>query len=368
MKTFITSSAKIFAVICVTALVFISFYQRSPAAPHDSLPASKDVLFQPDQNDLASLTRLLATVNRFKSISLVDYETAFFMFAADEAIQKFINFNEAIWIETPPQVGWSFFMSVAVHAVGGVKGEHPLVAFYNPWSDVFLITVWRMDEDVPNMIDAEMLTGDWLRAEDPKISLVPSWLRTNMFKPLALGNSVAEAIRSFERVFPVEPVTHWRKKLPVLENRQILVDVNYPAVAIMLFNSLQNIDDFRTAGQNDNPRLESCRNLTIDTVHAAVQGHLDELLIAADETLPETKAALKSLLPEWFRTLEAVAVITAKDGCLVFLAPVFDATASISFFLKGSTQKLVLKRIDVVDYRGFYQNLNRGKEAARREP
>ena len=294
-----------------------------------------------EQVDLVHMTRLLTVVQRFKDIMLVNPEEALTLYADQEAKRKFSSFNDHVWLATTPQIGWSFFMSVAVHAVGNAKSQQPLVAFYNPISDIFLITAWRMDKELPRMVDAEVLMGDWVRAGSPTLSLIPFWLRKDMFKPAALGSSVAEAITAFERIFPAASDTYWRKKLRVLENRQLLVDVNYPAVAIMLLNSLAIIDKFRTAEQSDNPRLASCRNMTISTVRLAVQGHINKLLVSADETLPETRAILKNLKPGWFRTLEAVAVFTGNDGCLVFLNQVYDASGSLSLFFSGKGDKLV---------------------------
>jgi hypothetical protein len=354
-------------ITCIIIVAFLFLVQCTDDRRDPPLNSEKDITVKLQKADLERMTRLLTVVHSFKEIAQVDYEEALALYADKKAITKFKSFNDHVWVETTPQVGWSYFMSVAVHTVGNVKGRQPLVAFFNPYSDAFLVTAWRMDEALPRIADAEMLMADWLRTGSRELSSVPSWLRTDMFKPTALGSSVAETITAFEQVFPPESDKYWRKELPVLENQQLLVDVNYPAVAIMLFNSLMNIDTFRTAGQDDNPRLESCRNVTIATVRMASQGQMEKLLMSADETLPETTTVLKSLMPEWFRALEAVAVFTGKDGCLVFLAPVFDASGSLSFFFSGKGTELALKRIDVVDYTGFYKNLKKASGAAQKE-
>jgi hypothetical protein len=52
--------------------------------------------------------------------------------------------------------------------------------------------------------------------------------------------------------------------------------------------------------------------------------------------------------------MEAVVAFTGRDGCLVFLAPVHDAPGSISLFFEGQTKNMRLKRMDVIDYSGFY--------------
>ena len=317
-------------------------------------------------DDLIRLTTLLTAVNRFKQISLDNYERALLMFATEDAVAKFRSFNQNIWVDTPPRTGWSYFMGSSVHAVGDAKRRQPLVAFYNPWSDVFLITEWRMDKDIPHLVDAEMLMGDWLRS-GKELSPIPHWLRTDTFKPAALGASVAQSIQTFETLFQSTGNASWRKQLPVLEDRQLLTEVNYPAVALMLLNNLQNINDFRTLKKGTDPRMAACRRMTLDVIRTGAKGHLGDIRKTAKETLPETWSVLASLDTKWFRTLETVAVINGKDGCLVFLSPVFDTTKSISLFFKVKKASLSLKRIDVINYPGFYQSLKGKGETPRRE-
>lgn len=318
------------------------------------------------QAELVRLTTLLTAVGRFKELSLGNYERALLMFATDPAAAKFKQLNEAIWTDTPPRVGWSYFMSSSVHAVGASDRKQPLVAFYNPWSDVFLITEWRLDEDMPRLVDAEMLMGDWLRGGD-ELNPIPHWLRTDLFKPAALGTSVAESIQQFERQFRDLRNTRWREHMAVLQTPQLLEDVNYPAVALMLLTNLQNVDHFRTAKPKISPLKASCRRLAVDLVRAGANGQLANLRGGAADTLPQTWSVLKSLQPHWFRTLEAVAVLGGSDGCLVFLSPVFDTSASLSLFFKGSQGDLTLRRIDVIDYTGFYRRLQEKGDTPHRD-
>lgn len=319
------------------------------------------------QAELIRLTTLLVAANRFKQISLGDYEKALVMFATEDAIAKFREFNKHIWVETSPKMGWSYFMSSSVHAVGGAGRQQPLVAFYNPWSDVFLITEWQIDQAVPRLVDAEMLMGDWLR-EGNQLSPVPHWLRTDIFKPAALGASVAQSIQLFEQRFQsTGTASSWRKRLPVLENTQLLTELNYPAVALMLLGNLQNINEFRTLKKETNPRMAACRGLAIEVVRSGARGQLKETRKTADETLASTWSVLESLNRQWFEELEAVAVINGKDGCLVFLSPVFDTSGSLSLLFKGSKATLRLKRIDVIDYSGFYRSILGDGEAPRKE-
>jgi hypothetical protein len=179
---------------------------------------------------------------------------------------------------------------------------------------------------------------------------------------------VAQSIQLFEQRFQsTGAASPWRKRLPVLENAQLLTELNYPAVALMLLGNLQNIHEFRTLKKATHPRMAACRRSAIEVVRSGARGQLMETRTTADETLASTWGVLKSLNRQWFEELEAVAVINGKDGCLVFLSPVFDTSGSLSLFFKGSKADFRLKRIDIIDYTGFYQGIQRDGEAPRKE-
>lgn len=306
--------------------------------------------------DLARMQRLLAVVQRFQNISQTDYVKALAIYADESAKKDFLAINKRVWVTTSPKTGWSFFMSVSVQTVGGAEGAQPLVAFYNPVSDLFLITVWRTDEEIPRMTEAELLMGDWLRTDSSRLSPVPHWLRSELFKPAALGLSVAEAIAAFERLYPAgSAIRHWRKALPLFESKQLLESVNYPGAAIMLHNSLANIDRFRVAEPAGDPRMARCREKTIHAVQAAGQGRIDALLASAAQTLPEMETLLSVSDPAWYNGLEAVAAFTGDDGCLVILSPVHRPVGALSLLFDSSNAGPALQRIDLVDYGGFYR-------------
>ncbi len=354
MKIFSSRSVRYLPVILVVLAAFLFAAPFCQAA--SSKKSSKENRVSSakiSKPDYVRMTRLLTSVNYFRQVCMRDYRDALFLFAEDAAIQKFRIFDEKIWIQTAPLAGWSYFMSVSVHTVGSSGSNHPLVSFYNPWSDVFLLTVWDIAGEIPRIVDAEMILGDWIR-KDSVLSYTPAWLRSDLFKPAALGMSLAEAVKSFEYTFSDVSVDNWRHKSIVLSDQRLLNDVNYPMIAVRLYSSLKAMDNFRFAGKN-NPHMESCRNKTIDTIKSAAQGRMTDLLQSAKETLPATKKILRNMAPAQFQSMEAVAFVVGKDGFLVFLVPVYDASGSISLFFDGQSEELRLKRMDVIDYNGFYK-------------
>ncbi len=340
-------------------LLRIAAAPSAPAAHHQA-PAAHD------QAELIRLGVLLTAVSRFKELSLGNYERALLMFGTDRVAAKFKQLNEAIWTDTPPRVGWSYFMSSSVHVVAAVGRTQPLVAFYNPWSDVFLITEWRLDPDLPRLVDAEMLMGDWLRSGD-ELNPIPHWLRTDLFKPHALGASVAESVQQFEKHFHDKRPAPWRERLAVLHTPQLLVDVNYPAVALMLLTNLQSVHDFRSVKPMANALKASCRQHALEVVRTGAKGRFASLHASATDTLARTWDVLNERDAQWFRTLEAVTVLTSSDGCMVFLTPVFDASASLALFFKGDKTDLKLQRVDLVDYTGYYRTLQEKGDALHKD-
>lgn len=340
---------------------FISFkmlWGNSVSSKVKDDKVNQEVSIAFNDEELISGTKLLRAVNYFKRLSLTDYEKALMVFSGDKVIKQFEVLNKAIWVQTPPELGWPLFMSAAVHVIGGINGKTPIVGFYYPYADVFLITQWSMKDKIPKIIDVDVVAGDFIRIETEDLKMLPHWLRTKNFKPFALGDSVAKTIVAFENLFGTESILNWRKKIPALKNKEVLNEVNYPISALMIFNNLINIDAFRFADKETNSRLESCRNLTIKTVKSAANQELDKLFEDADKTLSETKKVLKGWNKEWFLTLEVVAALEAQDGCLIFLSPVYDPSGAVTLLFEGRDTKLSLSRIDIVDFSGFF-NMNK---------
>ncbi|MCK5642508.1 MAG: hypothetical protein KAJ19_17000, partial [Gammaproteobacteria bacterium] len=244
----------LFAVSCLM-LTTVSENSMSYAAEKDKDETSREVSKVFKDEEIKATAKLLTAANYFKRIFLTDYEKALLIFSEDKVIKQFKTLNKEIWVDTPPELGWSLFMSASVHVAGGVEGRTPIVGFYYPYGDVFLMTEWNMNEEIPKITDVEVVMGDFIRTETKELTAIPHWLRTKMFKPFALGDSVAKSIAAFEKLFGTEPVSNWRKKLPVLKKKEVLSEVNYPASALMIFNTLRNIDDFRAANKEINPRL-----------------------------------------------------------------------------------------------------------------
>lgn len=307
-----------------------------------------------DQADQARAQRLLQTVAEFRQGFLGDYRNALEQYATPEAIKKIEELDKHIWVESTPKIGWSYFVTVSPNVFGGIKGGQPIVAFYNPWADVFLLTVWEIRNGTYRMVDAEVLMGDWLR--DKKIpDPMPHWLRGRLFRPTELGLSVATSIQNFEKKFSGDAITDWRKRLTVLSNEEVLRGVNYPLAAMALLNNLRVIDEFRHSTEGENPRVTSARNCTLAFLKRAASGRIDQLIKTARETIPDQKELLAKISADWFKHLAAVGILVSDKATLVFLSPIYSPGGCLSLLFKGKPESQKLARIDFVYYQGIYQ-------------
>ena len=160
-------------------------------------------------------------------------------------------------------------------------------------------------------------------------------------------------------MFPAAYSGNWRKKLPELENPEVMTGLNYDGVGLMLLYSVTNIDAFRNPRQGENPRLATLRLETNRGLRLASDGKIQSLLKIADETLPDIRKALLKTPPSEFATMSVSAVVVGQESSMVFLVPAFNAGYCMSFLLKGSEKQAEIKRVDVVIYEGMYKHLER---------
>ncbi|HSM51269.1 MAG TPA: hypothetical protein VLA75_07710, partial [Thermoanaerobaculia bacterium] len=141
--------------------------------------------------------RVLRAAAELRAQALDDLGPALERFATPEARAVVRGWEGELWLTVPPRAGWSFFFGTSVWTATGLESAAPRVAFYHPWSDVWLLTEWSVRGEEPRLARAEILLGDWLR-EGATFELVPAWQRAGAFAPAALALATAGALRAFE--------------------------------------------------------------------------------------------------------------------------------------------------------------------------
>ncbi len=308
-------------------------------------------------SEIEFLTSLSVSASYFKQTAVTDYAKAIITMSTEQGMEKLHHIDTAIWKETQSQIGWALFFNSAVKVYAGGNVKAPIIGYYNPYNDIFLITAWSEDEGIYKIADAELLMGDFIRNENDTLDVIPFWLRGKIHRPEALGRSVALSLLAFEKVFNETTSDTWRKRLPVLTNQDSLNEINYSLAALRLNDHLINIISFSYAKTN-NRQLESCKAATIEAINIASNGNIDKILDAADGTLEHTAKRLKEISPKWFATLRVGAVLTNSKGGLVLLSPTQPTNGSLTISFKETNSKLQVKRIDLVDYQYFYEQIS----------
>lgn len=299
---------------------------------------------------------LADAVLSFRQRGLHDLQPALEQFATPKAAEKFATFDRKIWDFANPTAGWSYLLNTSVIAFGNLEGENPIVAFYHPWSDVFLLTSWQVDAEGPRIADVEMLMGDFVRNRGgPPLPPSPLWVRMPMFKPLAVGIETSESVRAFEQIFPVKIQGDWRKQIPNLGDPDLVEEVNYAGVSLLLAQNIAEIEEFSRAGKDDDVRLAAVRKETARLLDSGKEGKMKSILAGAQETLPAARQAMLRIAPETFSTYRPVSFLLGSDACIVFLAPTGSADYFISCVFKGKNSKQKLMRVDLVSYAVLYR-------------
>ncbi len=97
---------------------------------------------------------------------------------------------------------WTYFFQGTVIDIGHAKSETPLVGFYHPVTDVWLMTLWRFERSRPRLVRVAPVTGEALRGSSD-LHGVPAWLRT-AGQPIVAGliRNHRKTIARFREKFP----------------------------------------------------------------------------------------------------------------------------------------------------------------------
>jgi hypothetical protein len=194
-----------------------------------------------DESPIAANLFTLRTAASFQDMCRHDYAQAIKKWGWQEARDNFEQLDQQLWHGISAQRGWSCFMSTAVTVNGFGEPNQPLIAFYDPKSDVFLVTMWTEQTAQPWLADAEVIVGEWFRRGTIPSKAEGGWLRNQQLEPVAAELTTAQSLRAFERRFG-EAHRPWRAALPGLDDRQVRETSNYPRAAQLLQAALTRPD------------------------------------------------------------------------------------------------------------------------------
>ncbi len=302
---------------------------------------------------LTQMALIMMNVATFQEAAATNYADALLSLSADKGMEKLHVIDKALWSVELCQVGWKQFFDSAVRIYNKDFDKYPLVAYYNPFTDIFLVTVWEQGKEDYKIIDAEILLGDLVRGTDKKVDTSPFWLREKKKYAVNLGVEVGLSVLAFEEVFKTATVRNWRTKLKILNDSTLLSEANYPAVSMALHTQLLNIVNFSTPEANMT-QLKECRSLTEETLLSLKDGTIDKVLTTANETPIETAKVLKKITPKWVESLMLTSAVNDAEECFILLTPKQNGIGSLSLSFQKTNTHLQLKRIDLIDYQQIY--------------
>lgn len=323
------------------------------------LPANSLAADAPQPLTNEQITRriepIFGNLQEFRKSAAVDPQRAIARFTTPAGAKKFAALGARVWGGGDRELGWSYFMTMAVTTFSGARAEMPLVAYYHPWSDVFLVTAWRIEEGRARIDDAEFMPGDWVRNKGrPPINVLPLWLRQEGYLPLALGEAVAQSVRSFEDIFTEWTGPDWRSRLGMTQSDKAAREINNAAAAAMLYSMLKHATEFSVPSQSERTELSELRLSAALVMEKLTQGRIDEALTMLPGTLPETRTALSNMPAAIFGRMIFVASFAGKENGTVFLSPASASDYAFSITFRRTAEGYEPRRADLIYYPAIY--------------
>lgn len=317
---------------------------RVPAA------ASSSVAAAPAQDRLDALAE---AAGQFRVRGQSNFADAVKRHATASGAAAFARINKAVWAGVDSQVPWSHFMLVSVAALAVGDGGNFLAAFYNPWSDVFLITQWRREAKGLRIADAEILLGDWVRKRGvAPLTATPLWLRGGRHLPAAPAIAAADSIRAFETAFARWNGKDWRARLGGFANSRMLAE-NLLLASNAMGLAVDNSIEFSA----DTARGETLllRNALGRLLKPLIAGDVATAVASAAETTSATKTVLAQLSGEDYGRLLPIAAFLDLDAASVYLVPAAAPEYLIAIKFDRGGDGFTPRRIDFVSYQATYE-------------
>lgn len=305
----------------------------------------------------SKLEELLEAAGNFRLQALENYQQALASYADSSVLKKFKKLNAALWPTNDPKIGWAFFFNGALICPGTSWAEGAAVAFYHPWSDVFLVTIWnRGKEQKLKISDIEVLMGDFIRKKGKPV-FEPSrlWTREDRYRPVAVGIGATESILAFEEIFAGAQgkKQSWRKEIKSLNDPKTLEANYFGAGALLMENFAEMAELLDISKKND--KGAALRPKLGEFMGKAQNGQIEKILKEATETMPAAREAIRKIPPEdWHRFL-LTTFIPGEEESLVMLVNGDNPDIYLSLLYTKKRNIFRLQRIDLLSFLVFYK-------------
>lgn len=322
------------------------------------------IFLKEKERPAVSITNVMQTALQFRAQGMNAFMQAFDKHAGPGAREALAVLDETVWPVPDPGIGWSYLLGTSVICAGKPRGGEYPVAYYHPWSDVFLVTIWGVSEDgTIRMKDAEVMMGDFVRKSGkPPFDTAWTWESDPDAVALALGRAAIQTVLAFDQQFDSSlfSIRGWRSAMRGLNDPELL-EANRRGAGVMLARNMGGLAALLSpSGENGQARAVHGRMARIAGL--ARQGRFSSIFEEGTSSLPSARDALQAAGPDLWTRLRPVAYLPGEREALVLLSK-YDQTdvfLALRFIMKGRTARL--DRMDTFSFRAFF------KEAAEGEP
>lgn len=247
-------------------------------------------------------------------------------------------------------LGWRTLLGTSVFAIEGLGTERMLVAFYNPFVDTALFTIWEKRR----IVEAEWVPGDLVRSVNAEIDPQPIWLRGAQYRPEALAQAIIATVGAIETRFGEDADTGWRHTLGI-ENGRAYRRYIAPIVAIRHYETQMRLKALAVPTPGEDPRLAQLRSAVSDLMRTArTDGFAEPLRKAVDTTAPMREALLR-INPILMEASAPVAFVAGDGHATVFLSSTATADFTISARFSESATGYALQQLEYLPFAAIYQ-------------
>ncbi|MFZ5807035.1 MAG: hypothetical protein ACOY3I_07510 [Verrucomicrobiota bacterium] len=306
-------------------------------------------------SETLKILELTPILGKFRLSACVDPWKAFEQYSSSVANQRFKEIGKILCPISDSKSGWQFFFGTSVSAVNALNEETILTLFYNPWSDVALITEWKKQENKPICTDAELVTGDILRNNKNPI-LTPLWRREGTAPPpleviVATSRTMKDFLKLYVNAHKSKNPTEWRSRLPNFSTEKEIKG-NEMAVGVLFGQALAAMHVFFT--EKDFAPVKS----QMAQVRALlIEGKIDELLALAKDTTKENQDVLRKIPLEWDRAT-LISVAKNSKNTFVFLSSFENPEYFASFWFKDGSKEPSISRIDCMGHTLTFEQID----------
>lgn len=294
---------------------------------------------------LTEVGRALVATWEFRAVARRSYAKALQTFVDDATRRSLVALEADVWPATDASVGWAQLLESSVVCAGEASGDRVPIAFYHPWSDVFLVLVWQLDGADPRIVDAEVLIGDFVRQGDAAgWRAVRSWTERRVYAPYAVGLATAESVAAFEAAFAARRgALDLRVRLPKLKD-PAFTEALHVAAGKQLIDTSAELAPLLTAEDG------VLRGKLATLMRGVGRGDSAAVVAEAKETPVAAAPAIASMRLDDWRRMQPVALVAHGEASLLMLSDTGGPDHFLTLKLVRYGAEVRLARVDLMSF------------------